>query len=131
MKKENHISLYPSEWTILEWLWKHAPQTVTQIAKAMEQEVGWAASTTKTLITRMEAKGYLRYEMGMKAREYSPSIDRSAVALAQTKRFLSQIYRGRLGLMVNALVEDEALSPEEISELRTILDQAERGKSHD
>ncbi len=57
-----------SEWIIMECLWDKAPMTVTQIAKVMEEQTGWAKSTTKTLISRMTAKGYLRFREGDKAR---------------------------------------------------------------
>lgn len=127
MADNQPVSISNSEWSILEALWTQAPQTATQLVKAMEQKMGWAPSTTKTLISRLERKGCLRYEEGGRARAYYPTLDRSAVALAETKHFLRRVYQGRLGLMVNALVDRESLSHEEIDELRAILDKAEEG----
>lgn len=121
----NEISISNSELMIMKCLWDNSPMTVTQIAKAMEKETGWAKSTTKTLIGRMEAKGYLRWDEGGKARLYSPAVDRSQVALAETESFLSRHYDGSLGLMVNTLIEQKNLSQSEIDELRAILDRAE------
>lgn len=37
---------------------------------------------------------------------------------------MQKVYRGSLGVMVNAMVEDQALSEEEIQELYGILEQA-------
>ena len=42
--------------------------------------------------------------------------------------FLQKVYRGSLGMMVNAMVEDQALSEEEIQELYDILGQAKAHK---
>lgn len=125
MTEKSEISLYSSEWAIMECLWAMTPQTVTQIAKAMEKETGWAKSTTKTLIARMESKGYLRYSEGGKARQYYPAIDRSEVVMAETESFLDRVYNGSLSLMVNALADRKNLSRGEISELRAILDKIE------
>ncbi len=125
MAEKNEISLYKSEWTIMECLWQSAPRTVTQIVKAVGKETGWAKSTTKTLIARMEAKGYLRYEEGGKARVYYPAIGRQDVVTAETESFLERVYNGSFSLMVNALAERKNLSQKEISELRAILDKLE------
>jgi BlaI family penicillinase repressor len=128
MAEKNEINLSNSEWVIMECLWDKGPQTVTQIAKAMGNEIGWAKSTTKTLISRMEAKGYLRYEEGGKARRYYPAVERSEVILAETESFLSRLYNGSLGMMVNTLVDQNNLSQRELKELRAILDKMEEVK---
>ncbi len=128
MAEKNEISLSNSEWVIMEYLWDQAPLTVTQIAKAMEDKTGWAKSTTKTLISRMETKGYLFFEDGGKARRYYPAVERSEVVLAETESFLSRLFNGSLGMMVNTLVDQNNLSQGEIKELRAILDKTERVK---
>lgn len=125
MAEGHEISLSNSEWIIMECLWARAPQTVTQLAKTMEAKTGWTKSTTKTLMGRMEAKGYLRYEEGGKARLYFPAIDRSKVVVAETESLLNRLFRGSVSLMVNALADRKQLSQKEIDELRAILDQAE------
>ena len=125
MEEKKEINISNSEWLIMEYLWDKAPLTVTQISKAMEEETGWAKSTTKTLISRMENKGYLRYREGDKAREYYPVIERPEVVLAETESFLSRLFNGSLGIMVNTLVDEKNLSEKEIQELRTILDKIE------
>ncbi len=128
MAEKSEVSLSNSEWMIIKCLWDKAPLTVTQIAKVMEKKTGWAKSTTKTLLSRMEAKGYVRYEEGGKAREYYPAARRSEVVLAETESFLSRLYNGSLGMMVNTLVDQNNLSRQEIEELRAILDKAEEVK---
>lgn len=125
MIEKNEITLYKSEWAIMEYLWTNAPQTVTLIAKAMEKETGWTKSTTKTLISRMEEKGYLRYEAGGKARQYYPALDRSEVVSAETESFLERVYNGSFSLLVNALADRKNLSQKEIDKLRAILDKME------
>ena len=48
----------------------------------------------------------------------------SEVSMQETRGFLQKVYRGSLGMMINAMVEDQALSQEEIQELYDILEQA-------
>jgi BlaI family transcriptional regulator, penicillinase repressor len=126
MDDKNEISLTNSEWVIMEYLWSTAPLSVTQLAKAMEKETGWAKSTTKTLLSRMGAKGFLRFEEGEKARLYYPAVDRSAAQMAETESFLGRVYKGSLGLMVNAMAYRNNLSTDDIDELRAILDRMDK-----
>ena len=48
--------------------------------------------------------------------------------MQETRGFLQKVYRGSLGMMVNAMVEDQALSEEEIKELYDILGQAKASR---
>lgn len=124
MARKTEISIPNSEWDV-ELLWDKAPMTVTQIAKAMEERIGWTKSTTKTLIRHMTDKGLLRLREGEKAREYYSAIPRSEAVVAETENLLARLYDGSLGLMVNTLVEQKSLSRREIEELRAILDRME------
>lgn len=124
MSGKKNISLSNTEWSVMECLWASSPRTIMQLVKAMEDKLGWAKSTTNTMIRRMEAKGFIRYEDGGKARLYYPNFERGAAALEETESFLGRVYGGNLGLMINTLVERQNLSQEEIDELYEILGRA-------
>jgi len=125
--EEQEIRLNSSEWTMMECLWEKSPQTLTELTRAMEAERGWAKSTTKTVLKRMEQKKYLYYREGGKAREYYPALRREEVVEVETNQFLNRIYHGSLGLLVNTLVKKQGLSEADLEELRKILDAA-KGK---
>ena len=127
MKKEE-IKLTNSEWLIMECLWQEAPRTLMQLAKAMEEKTDWAHSTTKTMVSRMEAKGYIRYKEGEKAREYYPILKRQTIALHEAKTVLNRFFDGKIGLLLNTLMNSESLSDHEIEELSAILDKAKQLK---
>lgn len=123
-EREKMIGLSNSEWHIMESLWEKSPKTVTQLIKAMELEMGWAKSTTKTVLKRMEQKGYVAYEEGVKAREYYPLFKREEVVESETSSFINRIYNGSLGLMVNTLVRKQDIPDEEMDELYRIIKEA-------
>ncbi len=122
------ISLSNSEWYIMENLWESSPKTATQLIKAMETETGWAKSTTKTVLRRMEQKGCIAYTEGAKAREYYPLINREEVVESETSSFLNRIYNGSLGLLVNTLVKKQDISDNEMEELYNIIKEARERK---
>lgn len=122
--EEKVIGLSNSEWNIMESLWESSPQTATQLIKAMEEKTGWAKSTTKTVLKRMEQKGYIAYHEGEKAREYYTVLKREEVVESETSSFLNRIYNGSLGLMVNTLVKKQDIPDEEMEELYKIIKEA-------
>lgn len=129
--EDKAIGLSNSEWRIMENLWEQAPKTATQLIKAMELETGWAKSTTKTLLKRMEQKGCIAYREGEKAREYYPLLKREEVVESETSSFINRIYNGSLGLLVNTLVKKQDIPEEEMEELYRIIREAReerRGK---
>lgn len=129
--EDKAIGLSNSEWRIMENLWERAPKTATQLIKAMELETGWAKSTTKTLLKRMEQKGCIAYREGAKAREYYPLLKREEVVESETSSFINRIYNGSLGLLVNTLVKKQDIPEEEMEELYRIIREAReerRGK---
>lgn len=121
---EKAVGLTNSEWHIMESLWEASPKTATQLIRAMEEETGWAKSTTKTVLKRMEQKGYIAYREGGKAREYYAVLKREEVVESETSSFLNRIYNGSLGLMVNTLVKKQDIPEEEMEELYQIIKEA-------
>ena len=118
------VSLSNMEWKLMNQLWNGAPMTLMQLTRALEAETGWTKHTVITMLTRLENKGAVRWEQLGRTRHYSPIVTREEARREETAGFLDRVYGGRLGLMVNALVEDHALTKEDIDELRAILRRA-------
>lgn len=81
-----------------------------------------------TFLKRMEDKGAVYYEAGERAKLYYPKIERREAALQETEEFLERVFDGRMGLMLNTMVEQKALSGTEIAELYEILKRAEEAQ---
>lgn len=110
-------------------LWEEAPQTMMQVTSHFKETTGWTKHTVMTFLKRMEEKGAIYYEEGGRAKLYYPKIDRREAVLQETEGFLDKVFDGRMGLMLNTMVEQQALSREEIAELYEILRRAEeKGK---
>lgn len=121
------IKLTSGEWNVLNCLWEESPRTVMQIVGELERTAGWARSTTITTLHRMEAKGLVRCERAGRGTAYVPLVEREEAAVTETRSFLDRVYRGSVGMMVSAMARREELTPEQIAQLREILDEAERG----
>lgn len=123
MAKEK--SLTSAEWNIMEHLWSDAPQSLMQLVAALEPTTNWSKSTIATMLSRMEEKRLVRYETVGRARQYYPMLPREEAALKETSSLLERAYSGSLGLLVSTMVENKAVSREELDKLYAILQKVE------
>ena len=119
------IKLSEAEWKVMNYLWEEAPRTIMQITNHFKETTGWTKHTVMTFLRRMEEKGAVHYEEGERAKLFYPDIEKTEVAFQETEEFLDKVFNGRLGLMLNTMVERKSLSGEEITELYEILKRAE------
>lgn len=115
--------LTDAEWKVMTVLWEHAPQTMMEITNTLKEETGWTKHTVMSFLKRMEEKGALHFEEGGRAKLYYPDWKREEVAIQETEDFLKKVFHGKIGLMINAMVQQKALSKQEIDELYDILEE--------
>ena len=118
------MNLSDSEWKLMNRLWDRSPMTITELTAALREDTGWSKNTIITMLSRLEAKGAVRHEEGLRAKRYFPVTRREDAALTETESFLGKVYGGSLGLMVSNLVERHALTEADIAELSAILEKA-------
>jgi len=119
------VHLSDGEWKIMKLLWQQAPQTITQLTADLQAEMGWGKHTVITMLNRMEKKGAVKFEEGVRAKQYFPKVGKDEVTAVETRGFLDKVYEGSLSLMVNAMVNQRQVSKEELDELYEILKRAE------
>lgn len=114
-----------AEWNIMESLWAESPKVGSRIVADMAGRVGWSRSTTLTMLKRMTDKGLIACEDNGQMRAYTPLIERETAVKKETDNFLKRVYHGSISMLVSGFVERQRITPEELSELRQILDRAE------
>lgn len=119
------VKLSEAEWKVMSLLWREAPRTMMQITNHFRETTGWSKHTVMTFLRRMEEKKAIYHEEGGKARLYYPDIEREEAVLQEAEEFLEKVFDGRMGLMLNTMVEKKAVSGEEIAEMYEILRKAE------
>jgi BlaI family penicillinase repressor len=112
-----------AEWQVMKILWQHAPQTANEIVDKLADPNNWSPRTVKTLLNRLVNKGALGFEIDGRTYLYSPLLKEKECTREARKSFLSRVYGGALQPMLAAFLEDEKLSPEEIEELKQILEK--------
>lgn len=113
------MKISDAEWKVMNLLWERAPLTITQMAHTFAEE-GWSKSMVITYLNRLEKKGAVWYRQGPKARYYYPGIDQRETNTEAARGFLDKVFHGDIALMVSTMVQREALSEEDLDELRQI-----------
>lgn len=114
-----------AEWVVMEAIWGNAPITANDVVEALSPHSGWSAATIKTMLNRLVKKGGLKYEAEGKRYLYRPAVSRQACVKGEGRSFLGRVFGGEVGPMLAHFVEDAKLTPEQIEELRKLLDSKE------
>lgn len=114
-----------SEWTVMEALWGKSPQSASAVAKSLQESTGWAENTVRTLLTRLLEKGALVIaDAEAVPKLYAPAVKREACVKAESDSFLGRIFQGAAKPLLVHFASNARLTPEEVRELKKLLDQS-------
>ena len=110
-----------SELEVMKVLWEAGDALpITEIRTALHERRGWEATTVKTLVGRLVAKGALAQEK-RKVFYYRPLIGREEYSDWAAQDLVDRLFKGSARSLVATLVKSEGLSAADIEELRTMF----------
>ena len=115
-----------AEWEVMRILWNQSPATASQVIEALRKTTNWKPKTVKTLLSRLVKKGAIGFELDDKdprKYRYYPLISEDKQVRAESRSFLDRVYGGSLNVMIANFLEEKELSPDEINELKAILEK--------
>lgn len=109
-----------TELAILKLFWRHGPMSAREAQAHAGPELGWADSTTRTVLERMKTKGLLarRPVHGMAVYEAAQG---KARVLAGVLKKLGSLLEIEGSLPASALVGSQILSADDVAELEALL----------
>ena len=124
------MKLTEAEWKIMNAVWKRHPASARDILERVQEETGWAYTTVKTVLSRLEGKGALRSRMRANTALYEPVLSRARARRSALRSLLDTAFDGAFGPMMQFLVSDEKLSDKQRDELLRLLRESKqkRGK---
>ena len=112
-------SIQDAELAVLQVLWEAGePLPLAQILTVLHARRGWADSTVKTLLRRLQEKGAVTLE---KRGVYAAAIDQKDYHGAANRSFLDKLYQGSAKNLVASLVQEGRLTREDIAELTALF----------
>lgn len=120
----NAPDIAESEWSVMEALWEHSPQTASEVTKTLRPTMNWAENTVRTLLTRLVEKGALKTaENASGTRTFLPAVKREACVRAESESFMQRIFGGAAKPLLVHFAQNSKLTAEEVKELKRLLDQ--------
>jgi len=119
-----------SELAILGVLWDRGEATVREVHDELYGDEGGYTTALKMLQV-MHAKGLVRRDERQRAHVYKAAITKAATQKRAMGELIQRLFDGRPAeLVLRALGGDKAPSPEELSQIRELLDRLEGGGRH-
>lgn len=112
-----------AEWDVMKVVWDRQPVPASDIVERLAAERGWAPRTVKTMLNRLVAKGALAYDVQGKRFLYRATVKREACVRHESRSFLSRVFGGAVTPAVVHLLEHSKLTPDEIEQLRQVLER--------
>jgi len=115
-----------SEWEVMKVVWEKAPVSANQIIEELKGgEAAWHPKTVKAFLNRLVKKGAVGFTVVGRAYLYHPLAQQGECAEAASASFLERVFGGSLKPMLAHFVARKRLSPEEIEELKKLLENPE------
>ena len=115
----------PSELVILKFLWNSGPKTARQLHEAVGPSQDWQLSTTRTVLGRMEAKGWVQRNGDVDPVTFEPLLDRVETLGSLVRHLARKVLDMDGPIPATMFAESPHLSDDELVELDAIINAAE------
>lgn len=122
MATKSYLTRAESE--LMQLLWRHGPSTVQQLLERLDRKVAY--TTVLTTVRILEQKGYAKHEAnpeGGRAHLYTAAVAETKERKRHVRDLVERLFGGSTKGLVSGLIEDEALSREELQDLKKRIDE--------
>jgi len=117
-----------SELEVLKPLWERETLSAREVHEAIEPKLGWAYTTTRTMLDRLVTKGHVARKSFHGINVYSACIPRVSAVAGMVRNFARSVLEIDPSLVVPLFAKSEALTEREIAELEEILEREGESK---
>jgi BlaI family transcriptional regulator, penicillinase repressor len=129
MSRETSDSLTVAEWKVMKIVWRHKSCSAREVYEVAREAHGWAPSTTKTLLRRLIEKRHLTATPVGTSFLYRPARPAWQSLAGAADTLLDNTLEGMDGKLLAYMVKKSRLTPDDLAQLREILDQQAAGEN--
>ncbi len=123
MKKPR--SLGDLQLAILRELWRLGEATVAQVHGAFRRR-RLALTTIATMLRKMEDRGLVKHRTEGRQFVYRAAVQRDEVQRNLVADVVDRVFAGNASAMVSHLLEEEALDPDELAQIKALIRAKEK-----
>ncbi len=132
MAKKQKPALSELENKIMGLVWQHGEVTAEQVRNALESSSPIKDSTVRTILRRLEEKGYVQHVTEGRAYVYSPTVASQNVAADAVRGIIDRFCNGSVEDLLVGMVDSQVVSPDQLEQLARRIaaekDRDTRGK---
>jgi predicted transcriptional regulator len=115
--------LTAAEEKLAEMIWRSAPLSSPDLVALAEKELGWKKSTTYTVLKKLCDKGVVKNDRA----SITVLLTRQEQRSRRSRHFVEEAFGGSLPGFIASFAGGKALEPEQIAQLRQLIEEHERG----
>jgi predicted transcriptional regulator len=121
-------NLSPAQREIMEIVWERGEVTANEVRRVLSPSRKVARNTVRTLLERMEDKGWLKHRAEGRTFLYTAARPRHDSIGQKVREMIETFCGGSPETLVAALLDYRGLRPDELKRIRRLLDQVQAGK---
>ena len=112
---------------VMQAVWDGGTCTVEAVHQIVSRKRNLKEATVRTLLRRLEQKGYLRHESDGRAYAYRAVEPARSLAARAVRQIIDRFCRGSVEELVSGMVEAKVLKKDDIEELERFVRSRRRG----
>jgi len=130
MPKEDQTlpALSPAQQELMEIVWQRGEVSASDVGRALSSKRRLARNTVRTLLLRMEEKGWLTHREAGRTFLYSPALPREATIGKKVLELVDTLCGGSPETLMAALLDRRGLTDAEARRIRALLDKARQNQ---
>jgi len=110
-------------------LWRRRAATAGEVLGGMSRPL--TNATVRTLLRRLEAKGYVRHTVDGRTFVYAPTIAKTQAATGAVRRLVQRFFGGSTSKLVAGLMDEGLIDPRDLRMLSRRLSRAKKRRADD
>ena len=119
-------SLTDLQQAILDFIWSHRAVTAEQLREGLLPAHRLKDSTVRTLLRRLEARGYLTHTSDGKSFVYRAAIAPRSVAARAVRQIIDRFWAGSAEQFLVGMVDEDVVSEQQIQQLARKVARAQK-----
>ncbi len=131
MDRQTLADLSPAQRELMEILWTRGEMSAREVRNELSKERALARNTVRTMLLRMEEKGWLTHRVEGRTHLYRAAMARETTIGQKVREIVDTLCDGSPETLVTALLDHRGLTDGELNRIRAMLDTAKTksGKS--
>jgi BlaI family transcriptional regulator, penicillinase repressor len=128
-KQERLKNLGEVEQVVMDYVWTHGPSTSESCREALASSRPMKDSTIRTVLRRLEEKGYLTHEIEGRTFIYQASDARQNIAVRAVKGIIDRFCGGSAEQLVLGMVDNAVLDRKQLERLTRKIAERQNEKT--